>query len=89
MIYREPGIVLFGSSPTPFPPLPSVSSTGDTQEDRERKVADGRGAKIDDGEKARSSKHHSILAGGEEGLACNKFVNEGGGVWGMGRGGRG
>jgi hypothetical protein len=37
MIYRGPGflaILWFGSSP---PPLPSVSSTGDTQEDWEKK----------------------------------------------------
>ncbi len=41
MIYRGPGllvVVLFSSSPTPFPPLPSVSSTGDTHENWERET---------------------------------------------------
>ena len=36
MIYNGPGflaVVCFGSSPTPFPPLPFVSLTGDTEED--------------------------------------------------------
>ncbi len=39
MIYRGPGFlagVWFRSSPTPSPPLPSVSSTGDPEEDWER-----------------------------------------------------
>ncbi len=32
-------IVWFGSSPTCSPPLPSVSSTGDTQQDHEKKTS--------------------------------------------------
>ncbi len=41
MIYSGPAIldvVWFGSSPTPTPPLPSVSSTGDKQEDYRKRV---------------------------------------------------
>ncbi len=38
MVFRGPGFLAvkwLSSSPTPFPPLPSVRSTGDTQEDWE------------------------------------------------------
>ncbi len=46
IIYRGPGfiaIVWFGSSPNPFPPLPSQSFTADTQKaEKERQRADGR-----------------------------------------------
>ncbi len=61
MIYRGPGILAvawFGSSPSPYPPLPSVSSTGATREtEKERQLADGRvggggGAESYDHEKA-------------------------------------
>ncbi len=70
MIYRGPGflaVLWFGSSPTPsLPPIPSVSLTGETLEDRERETTwwrerrgGGSGAK-----KARtwSSLIHSILS---------------------------
>ncbi len=71
MIYRNPGFFVvigrFGSSPTPFLPLPSVSSTGDTQEtEKERQVAgwegDERGAESQGAKKAYSSIYHSILS---------------------------
>ncbi len=42
MIYRGPcflAVICFGSSPNPFSPFPSVSSTGDTQEDWERETS--------------------------------------------------
>ncbi len=75
MNYRGPSflvVVWFGSSPNPYPlPLPSVSSTCDTQEDWERETTcwqetrggDGGGAKLCDGEKAWSSINHSLLSG--------------------------
>ncbi len=73
MIYRGPGflaVIWFGSSPNPFSPFPSVSSTGDTQEDeKERQVVDGRGggqgrgwAESYDHKKAWSSMNHSIFS---------------------------
>jgi hypothetical protein len=48
--------------------LSRQSSTVDTQEDRERQLADGRRrwGWWDDGEKAWSSRNHSIFSGGEE-----------------------
>jgi hypothetical protein len=55
----------------PFPPLPSESSTGDKQEDRERETScwreggegwGGRGAESYDRKKAWSSINHSILS---------------------------
>ena len=50
IIYRGPGflaVLWFGSYPTPSnpPPLPSVSSTGDTQELRKRYLRTGEGRK--------------------------------------------
>ncbi len=49
--------------PHPLPPLSSVSSTGDTQEDWEREqLAVGRGGASDDREKALSSINRSILS---------------------------
>jgi hypothetical protein len=72
MIYRGPGLVavaVFGSS---FPPLPSVSSSSDTQADRERETTCrprggggeyGQGVKSYDGEKAFFSIKHSMHSG--------------------------
>ncbi len=72
MINWGPGslaIVWFGSSLTPSPPLLSVSSTNDTQEDWEREKiiwreggGDERGAKLYGHERAWSSINHSILS---------------------------
>ncbi len=53
MVYRGPGflaVVWFGLShapptPPPHPSLPSVCSNGDTQEDWDRQLVDGRGGR--------------------------------------------
>ncbi len=74
MIYRRPGllaVVRFGSSPTTFPPLPSVSSAGDTQAGWERETTCWRGRGEEGvGEKpnrttAKSSINNLILSGQE------------------------
>ncbi len=66
-------VVWLGSSPTPFPPITSVSSNSDTQEDWERETTcsgetglggEGGGwAKSYDSKKAWSSINHSMLSG--------------------------
>ncbi len=76
LTYRGPGflaVIWFGSSPTPSPPLPSVSSTGDTQEDWEKidNLLPGEGGGEGCGRRAESydrktvwsSVKHSILSG--------------------------
>ncbi len=57
-------------APLPLPPLPSVTSNGDTWKTekkttfwRERGGGGGRGAKLDDGKKALFSINHPILSG--------------------------
>jgi hypothetical protein len=75
IVYRGPGfisVIRFGSSPTPFPPIPSPVGKLDRRHTRktekERQLADGRGgregesAKSNDHKKACSSKYHSILS---------------------------
>jgi hypothetical protein len=65
MIYREPGFLAvydLAPRPSPQPPLPSVSSTGDTQEDG-RAGGSGRGAESYVCKEAWSSISHSILSG--------------------------
>jgi hypothetical protein len=69
MLYRGPGlvaVVCFCSTPTSFPPLLSVSLTGDRQTEKERKLADGRG-----GKRAGVEPNHATT---EESLAL--FVND-------------
>ncbi len=84
MIYRWPVflvVVWLDSSPTPLPPLPSVSSTSDTQEDWKRETTSwherggegyGRGAKSYDRKIAWSVINHSILSACK---ACVYFIH--------------
>jgi hypothetical protein len=72
MVYRGSGfldVVFFGSSPTPYPPHPSVITLSLSSYVLLVELTDGegggggRGAKSYDGEKAWSSTKHSILSG--------------------------
>ncbi len=72
IIYRGPGflaVLWFGSSPTPYSPSLSVSSTGDTREDKRDNLLTGEGGrggwargKSNDRKEALSSINHSILS---------------------------
>ncbi len=67
MIYRGPRfsrglLIWFIAHPLPPPPLPSESLTNDTQDEKERQLAHGRGARSFDRKKAWSSINRSILS---------------------------
>jgi hypothetical protein len=46
MIHRGPGFLVFLLLPSPAPPSPVSGSTGDTQKDLERQLADGREGRV-------------------------------------------
>jgi hypothetical protein len=70
MIYRWPGFladVWFGFSHTSFPPRPSVSSSGDTQEYKERETSYWR-------ERGRGCERSQIIR--RRVSLCNAFINK-------------